>query len=62
MSMMASHARAQLERMVREQELPGAQYIVLDAERTLLDLHVGVADVATGAADAGTRRCRWRTR
>jgi D-alanyl-D-alanine carboxypeptidase len=41
-------ARARLERMLREGELPGAQYVAVSARETLLDLQVGVADVATG--------------
>jgi D-alanyl-D-alanine carboxypeptidase len=42
------HAREHLGRMVREQQLPGAQYVAVSADRTLLDVQVGVADVATG--------------
>ena len=42
-----ANARAQLGRWVHEQELPGVQYIALNAERRLLDVQVGVADVAT---------------
>src|SRR5262245_43928983 len=37
-----------IERALREQGLPGAQYLAVNAERTLLDLQVGVGDVATG--------------
>jgi D-alanyl-D-alanine carboxypeptidase len=44
----AAHARTQLARMVREQELPGAQYVAVTADRTLLDVQAGVTDVATG--------------
>lgn len=44
----AVHTRSLLGRMVRDQELPGAQYVALDADRVRLEAHVGVADVATG--------------
>ena len=43
-------ARATIERMLREHEIPGGQYCVVDADRTLLELHVGHADVASSAA------------
>ena len=45
----STHARTELERMVREQELPGAQYVAVTADRTLLEVQAGVTDVATGA-------------
>ena len=44
----AAQVRARLARMVRDQELPGAQYIAIQADRIALDAHVGVADAATG--------------
>jgi len=43
----AVRARTELGRMLRERELPGAQYVVVSADRTLLEAHVGVTDVAT---------------
>jgi CubicO group peptidase (beta-lactamase class C family) len=42
-----SHARATLEAMVKAGKLPGAQYLAVTAGDTLLDLHVGHADVLT---------------
>lgn len=45
-----AHARGALQRMVRDQQLPGAQYVAVSATQTLAELHVGVADVATGLA------------
>jgi D-alanyl-D-alanine carboxypeptidase len=43
-----ANARVQLARRVHRHELPGAQYVVLTAERTLLDLQIGTSDAATG--------------
>jgi D-alanyl-D-alanine carboxypeptidase len=43
-----AQVRTQLGRMVREQELPGAQYVARGADRVRVEAHVGVADVATG--------------
>lgn len=43
-----AHARRLLTRMVQDEELPGAQYVVIDRERVRLNLHVGVRDVASG--------------
>jgi len=39
-----------LERMVRVGEVPGIQYVAVDAERTLVDAHLGMSDVSTGVA------------
>ena len=44
----SAQAREQLERMVREHELAGAQYAAVTADRTLLDVQAGVTDVVTG--------------
>lgn len=46
----AMAARAHLTSLVRTDELPGVQYVVVDRERVLFEAALGVRDVSTGAA------------
>lgn len=43
-----AHARARLEEMVREGEIPGIQYLVVTKDRALFQTAIGVRDVSTG--------------
>lgn len=42
----SEHARRTLQQMVQQKELPGAQYLAVTAQGTLLELHLGRADAA----------------